>query len=159
MISVQKESENDTDNNYRSCGKRSVQHNKRFGEEKKMSGSAKHWALKEYKQRGEHLKRKEEMNDIYDNLTKEQLIGLQKQIRWERGIAIEQLHQIGKEFGEKMDDVHKVVFCKDCEYWRETHDNDHQGNHSVIMECYYDQWHPQYRDADDFCSKGKKKDE
>lgn len=34
MISVVEEKENDTGNNYRSCGKRSVQHNKRFGEEK-----------------------------------------------------------------------------------------------------------------------------
>jgi len=51
----------------------------------------------------------------------------------------------------------EMVFCKDCIYYQETHDNDHQGNHSVIMECYYDQWHPQYRDADDFCSKGERK--
>ena len=103
MIFVQEENGNDTDNNYRSCGKRSVQHNKRFSEEKKMSGSAKHWALKEYKQRGEHLKR-------------------------------------------KMDDVHKVVFCKDCKYWEV--DND-VGFCTRTEDC---DWN-----ADDFCSRGVKK--
>ena len=37
QIFVQEENGNDTDNNYRSCGKRSVQHNKRLSEgEKKM---------------------------------------------------------------------------------------------------------------------------
>ena len=44
MTSVREEKENDTGNNYRSCGKRSVQHNKRFGEEeKKMSKSFDEW--------------------------------------------------------------------------------------------------------------------
>ena len=38
------------------------------------------------------------------------------QIRWERDTAIEQLAEIGKGLGERMDDVEKVVRCKDCKY-------------------------------------------
>lgn len=92
------------------------------------------------------------MNDIYDNLTKEQLIGLQKQIRWERDVAIEQLHQIGKEFGEKMDDVHKVVFCKDCKYKVETEDGEWNPEDIVC-----DYWASDGLEADDFCSRGELK--
>ena len=39
------------------------------------------------------------------------------QIRWERDTAIEQLAEIGKGLGERMDDVVKVVRCKDCKYY------------------------------------------
>lgn len=42
-----------------------------------------------------------------------------EQIRWERDTAIEQLSEIGKGLGERMDDVEKVVRCKDCEYYTE----------------------------------------
>lgn len=38
------------------------------------------------------------------------------QIRWERDTAIEQLSEIGKGLGERMDDVEKVVRCKDCKF-------------------------------------------
>ena len=37
------------------------------------------------------------------------------QVMWERDIAIAQLSEIGKGFGQKMDDVKLVVFCRDCE--------------------------------------------
>lgn len=37
-----------------------------------------------------------------------------QQVRWERDIAIGQLSDIGKSLGERMDDVAKVVRCKDC---------------------------------------------
>ena len=44
MTFAVEENENDTDNNYRSCSKRSVQYNKRFSEEeKKMSKSFDEW--------------------------------------------------------------------------------------------------------------------
>ena len=36
------------------------------------------------------------------------------QITWERDVAIGQLQQIGKSLGEEMDDIAKVVRCKDC---------------------------------------------
>ena len=38
------------------------------------------------------------------------------QFRWERDTAIKQLSEIGKGLGEKMDDIAKIVRCKDCEY-------------------------------------------
>lgn len=38
------------------------------------------------------------------------------QVRWERDTAIEQLSEIGKGLGERMDDVEKVVRCKDCKF-------------------------------------------
>lgn len=40
--------------------------------------------------------------------------GIFEQVAWERDIAIEQLADIGKSFGEKMDDVAKVVRCREC---------------------------------------------
>lgn len=39
-----------------------------------------------------------------------------EQIRWERDTAIEQLAEIGKGLGERMDDIEKVVRCKDCKH-------------------------------------------
>lgn len=39
-----------------------------------------------------------------------------EQVRWERDVAIEQLSQIGKSFGEKMDDIVPVVRCQNCKY-------------------------------------------
>lgn len=42
------------------------------------------------------------------------------QVRWERDTAIEQLFQIGKGLGERMDDIVKVVRCKDCINWERT---------------------------------------
>lgn len=41
-------------------------------------------------------------NSIYDNMSKEQLIGILEQVRWERDIAIERLrNDYGVGFGEK----------------------------------------------------------
>lgn len=40
-----------------------------------------------------------------------------KQVMWERDTAVEQLNQIGKSFGEVMDDVAPVVRCKDCKFY------------------------------------------
>lgn len=37
-----------------------------------------------------------------------------EQVAWERDIAIKQLADIGKSLGEKMDDVAKVVRCREC---------------------------------------------
>lgn len=38
------------------------------------------------------------------------------QMMWERNVAIDQLKEIGKGFGEKMDDVVKLVRCYDCQH-------------------------------------------
>lgn len=37
-------------------------------------------------------------------------------ILWENDMMRKQLADIGKSFGEKMDDMVKVVWCKDCKY-------------------------------------------
>lgn len=39
-----------------------------------------------------------------------------KQVMWERDLALTQLAEIGKGLGAKMDDVQKVVTCRDCDY-------------------------------------------
>ncbi len=46
-----------------------------------------------------------------------ELVGALTQVRWERHVAIEQLHSIGKELGEKMDDVQALLgrFDGECE--------------------------------------------
>lgn len=41
-----------------------------------------------------------------------------EQYKWERDIAVEQLKEIGIDFGEKVNDVVKVVRCKDCKWWK-----------------------------------------
>lgn len=41
-------------------------------------------------------------------------VGLLEKVEWERDIALAQLAEIGKSFGEKMDDVRPVVLCRDC---------------------------------------------
>jgi hypothetical protein len=38
------------------------------------------------------------------------------QVAWERHLAEVQLKSIGKSLGEKMDDVHYIVRCKDCRH-------------------------------------------
>lgn len=40
-----------------------------------------------------------------------------EQFKWERDVAIEQLNEIGKGLGSRMDDVATVVRCKDCKWW------------------------------------------
>lgn len=41
------------------------------------------------------------------------------QIRWERDQAMEQLEEHRIPFGCIADDVVKVVYCKDCEYFKQ----------------------------------------
>lgn len=94
--------------------------------------------------------KKKTTNTNAESMTKEQILGLYKQIKWERDIAIEQLHDIGKELGEKMDDVRKVIFCKDCKYWTEE---------QTCAESSADPFECPERNADDFCSRGERKTE
>lgn len=53
-------------------------------------------------------------NEFIDNQKMKELEAYIEQLRWERDIAISQLNDIGVQFGEKVDDVVKVVRCKDC---------------------------------------------
>ena len=55
-------------------------------------------------------------------------VGAYNQVAWERDMAIEQLKQIGKSFGEQMDDVRSVVHGK----WIEREDMCYGWN---IWEC------------------------
>jgi len=43
--------------------------------------------------------------------------GVYDQVAWERDTALAQLSVIGKGLGEKMDDVAKVVRCRECQHW------------------------------------------
>lgn len=117
MTFVHEESENDTDNNYRSCGKRSVQHNKRFGEgEKKMSRLIDADKLKKDIQfvldtLGEPTKYglRQAMSIIDKTPTVDAVSrGVVDQIRWERDTALSQLEEIGISLGYPMDDVQKI---------------------------------------------------
>ena len=45
------------------------------------------------------------------------------QTMWERDVAIDQLKEIGKGFGEKMDDVETVVYCEQCQYGNDWNKN------------------------------------
>ena len=66
--------------------------------------------------------------------------GVLEQVMWERDLAISQLNEIGKSWGEKMDNVATVVRCKDCISF------DKEGI------C---QLHEINRSEDDYCSDGK----
>lgn len=80
--------------------------------------------------------------DVIDRKTHEAVC---KQIMWERDVAIEQLKEIGKSFGEKMDDVAKVVRCKDCtEFMAES---------SICSDTGYEVG------DDDFCSYGERRND
>ena len=65
------------------------------------------------------------------------------QFKWERDTAIEQLHEIGKGLGSRMDDVATVVRCKDCKHWV---------NGFCITEMKFN------LAETDFCSWGERKD-
>ena len=59
---------------------------------------------------------------------KEQIVSraVFEQVMWERDIALEQLAEIGKGLGERMDDVFTakdIIYCKDCA-WHEYVDDD-----------------------------------
>lgn len=71
------------------------------------------------------------------------------QIRWERDTAIAQLSQIGKGLGERMDDVEKVVRCKDCTNF--TQGKDEWGS---CFENPMKMWR-----ETDFCSWGERRDD
>lgn len=77
------------------------------------------------------------------------------QIKWERDVALDQLNDIGKGLGAKMDDVVKVVFCKDCKFGEACKNG--RGEHGIM--CYNSQsankdW---VHEPDWFCADGEHK--
>ena len=55
------------------------------------------------------------------------------QMMWERDVAIDQLKEIGKGFGEKMDDVETVTYCEQCQYG-------YDWNKNGIYTCNLHKW-------------------
>lgn len=50
-------------------------------------------------------------------------VGVYKQVTWERDIAIEQLHELGYEFGEKIEPTFKVYQIRRCSgEWEDYHE-------------------------------------
>lgn len=70
------------------------------------------------------------------------------QVRWERDTAIAQLAEIGKGFGETMDDVVEVVRCKDCKHFMPL------TGYSLCVAHGSDPV-----DADDFCSWAERRED
>ena len=54
--------------------------------------------------------------DALEMITSSVSQGVVNQIKWERDMALAQLSDIGKGLGSKMDDVAKIVRCKNCKH-------------------------------------------
>lgn len=91
----------------------------------------------------------EPMSDLID---RQEII---KQIRWERDTAIAQLAEIGKGLGERMDDVEKVVRCKDCKFASYEPYKDFIN----VYICNYSQWTRSEggRFPDWYCARGERR--
>jgi hypothetical protein len=76
--------------------------------------------------------------------------GVFEQVAWERDIAIKQLADIGKSLGEKMDDVAKVVRCRECKYY------DMIDRDDVVKACLY--W-KSFMSKDGYCSIGERRED
>ena len=74
--------------------------------------------------------------------------GVFEQVAWERDIAVGQLSDIGKSFGEKMDDVAKVVRCRECVHFEPFRRHD--------GFCKID---GMLRDNDFFCKGGQRRED
>lgn len=79
--------------------------------------------------------------------------GVYEQVAWERDTALAQLSDIGKGLGAKMDDVAKVVRCREC--WAYGTDNErakseglNPAEYCVLMRCEYP--------SDGYCSYGRR---
>lgn len=88
---------------------------------------------------------------IIDRYTAELL-----QIQGERDTAIAQLSKIGKELGERMDDVAKIVRCRDCKWWNDYYRECESPNWNTGTDEYIVQpagmfcgWGERRTDADD----------
>lgn len=76
-------------------------------------------------------------------------VGLLEQVEWERDTALAQLAEIGKSFGERMDDVRPVVRCSDCK-WTEI-----DGTGAIYCKK-WDRWE---MPPNGFCWLGRKREE
>ena len=105
--------------------------------------------------------------------------GVHEQVRWERDIALEQLADYGLSLGERADVV-KVVRCKDCKYFKPAYFKADDGTETPWDETFsfddrsdgihygarckherntaYGLKDMAFRNADDFCSYGERKD-
>ena len=68
--------------------------------------------------------------------------------------------QRGEHLKRKMDDVHKVVFCKDCKYWVKDYVTEddlkyYHGNKDMCIG--FGEYKEIPMNADDFCSRGEKR--
>ena len=75
--------------------------------------------------------------------------GVHEQVMWERDLAISQLNEIGKSWGEKMDNVATVVRCKDCKYW---------GMHKSLNAPWCFEMHID-KSEDGFCDSGERRED
>lgn len=100
------------------------------------------WLTTEYTEDGKEHKYYEQFEVDNAPTIEAVSVGTLEQFIWERDLAIEQLNEIGKDLGSKMDDVITVVRCKDCILDREA-------------ECPM-----RYAtEADDYCSYGERMEE
>lgn len=77
-------------------------------------------------------------------------VGVLEQYIWERDCAISQLKEIGKGFGERMDDVAKTVRCGECKHRRKP-----LYPHPTMIWCPMIEHH---HHPDWFCAYGKKEE-
>ena len=75
-----------------------------------------------------------------------------QQTIWERDVALAQLNEIGKGFGEEMDDVATVIRCKDCKYAEYDEDLPNQyycpNFESMVQSYFYCWWGKRRKDAE-----------
>ena len=75
------------------------------------------------------------------------------QAKWENEVMQNQLAEINKTLGQKMDDVVTVVRCKDCLFW-----NRERISCEGLARCVTGEGGVRYRHKNDFCSRGRKMD-
>ena len=71
--------------------------------------------------------------------------GVVDQIKWERDMLIQQLSEVGKGLGAKMDDVAHIVRCRDCIHY-------HKGFNCDLLQK------PFLKDTNWFCADGEKRE-
>lgn len=76
------------------------------------------------------------------------LDGYTEQIRWERDIAIQQLKELGYEFGEDTSGDPKVIRCKDCKHFQNGHICQYFSRYGTIE-----------MKPDDFCSRAERRED
>lgn len=77
--------------------------------------------------------------------------GLFDQIKRERDLAIAQLEQIGCQLGQRMDDIVKVIRCKDCKY------SEKEPAREDVMYC--KKVGIEFTDPEGYCNSAMRKEE